>query len=123
MKKRDLMGQMRQRIALQAKTITKSEGIPLENWTTVATVWAAVSDISGKEYFQAGALQSEVTTRIKIRYRTGITTSMRVLYGSRVFQILSVIDKDERHYVIVSLPLAAISSDPPMTVFSPPCSV
>jgi SPP1 family predicted phage head-tail adaptor len=100
MKKRDLMGQMRQRIALQAKTITKSEGIPLENWTTVATVWAAVSDISGKEYFQAGALQSEVTTRIKIRYRTGITTSMRVLYGSRVFQILSVIDKDERHYVI-----------------------
>ena len=94
------MGEMRQRIALQAKTITKSEGIPLENWTTVATVWAAVSDISGKEYFQAGALQSEVTTRIKIRYRTGITTSMRVLYGSRVFQILSVIDKDERHRVI-----------------------
>ena len=100
MKKRDLMGQMRQRIALQAKTITKSEGIPLESWTTVAIVWAAVSDISGKEYFQAGAMQSEVTTRIKIRYRTGITPSMRVLYGSRVFQILSVIDKDERHRVI-----------------------
>ncbi len=50
--------------------------------------------------FQAGALQSEVTTRIKIRYRTGLTTSMRVLYGCRVFQILSVIDKDERHRVI-----------------------
>jgi len=100
MKQRDLMGEMRQRIALQAKTITKSEGIPQENWTTVATIWAAVEDISGKEYFQAGAMQSEVTTRIKIRYRKGITHSMRVLYGSRVFQILSVIDKDERHRVI-----------------------
>ena len=100
MKKRDLMGEMRQRIALQAKSITKSEGIPLESWITVATVWAAVSDISGKEYFQAGAMQSEVTTRIRIRYQTGINSSMRVLYGSRVFQILSVIDKDERHRVI-----------------------
>lgn len=100
MKQRDLMGGMRQRIALQAKTITKSEGIPQENWTTVATVWAAVADISGREYFQAQAVQSEVTTRIKIRYRTGITPSMRVLYGDRVFNILSVIDKDERHRVI-----------------------
>jgi len=100
MKKRDLMGEMRQRIALQTKTITKSEGIPLESWTTVATVWAAIADISGKEYLQAATVQSEVTTRIKIRYRTGTTPSMRVLYGSRVFHILSVIDKDERHRVI-----------------------
>jgi len=99
-KKRDLMGEMRQRIALQVKTITKSEGIPLESWTTVATVWAAVADISGKEYFQAQAVQSEVTTRIKIRYKTGITPSMRVLYGSRVFHILSVIDKGEWHRLI-----------------------
>ena len=100
MKKRDLMGEMRQRIALQAKTITKSEGIPQESWTTVATIWATVADISGREYFQAQAVQSEVTTRIKIRYRTGITPTMRVLYDSRVFAILSVIDKDERHRVI-----------------------
>lgn len=100
MKKRDLMGEMRQRIALQTKTFTKSEGIPLESWTTAATVWAAVADISGKEYVQAAAVQSEVTTRIKIRYRTGITPSMRVLYGSRTFNILSVIDKDERHRVM-----------------------
>jgi len=99
-KKRDLMGEMRQRIALQVKTITKSEGIPLESWTTVATVWAAVADISGKEYFQAQAVQSEVTTRIKIRYKTGITPSMRLLYGSRVFHILSVIDKGEWHRLI-----------------------
>ncbi len=100
MKKRDLMGEMRQRIALQAKTVTKSEGILQESWTTVAKLWAAVADISGREYFQAQAVQSEVTTRIKIRYRTGITPSMRVLYDSRVFAILSVIDKDERHRVI-----------------------
>lgn len=100
MKKRDLMGEMRQRIALQAKTITKSEGIPQESWTTVATIWATVADISGREYFQAQAVQSEATTRIKIRYRTGITPSVRVLYGSRIFNILSVIDKDERHRII-----------------------
>jgi len=99
-RKLDLMGEMRQRVALQTRTVTRVEGIPEESWTTVATVWAAVADLSGKEYFQAASMQSEVTTRIKIRYRKGITPSMRVLYGDRVFNILSVIDKDERHRVI-----------------------
>jgi len=99
-RKFDLIGEMRQRIALQVRTVTRVEGIPEENWATVATVWAAVADLSGKEYFQAASMQSEVTTRIKIRYRKEITPSMRVLYGDRVFNILSVIDKDERHRVI-----------------------
>lgn len=91
------LGELRHRVSLQTKTITKAEGIPQENWTTVATVWAAIADLSGKEYFQAASVQSEVTSRIRIRYRPGITPAMRVFYGSRLFTILSVIDKDERH--------------------------
>ncbi len=91
------IGELRQRVSLQSKTISKAEGIPQENWTTVATVWAAIADLSGKEYFQAASVQFEVTTRIRIRFRGGITPAMRILYGTRVFAILSVIDKDERH--------------------------
>lgn len=94
---RSRLGEMRHRISLQDKTITKQEGIAKESWTTGAAVWASIADISGKEFFQAAAVQSEVTTRIRIRFRAGITPAMRVLYGSRVFAILSVIDKDERH--------------------------
>ncbi|MDD3897684.1 MAG: phage head closure protein [Syntrophomonadaceae bacterium] len=90
-------GELRQRVSLQTKTITKAEGIPQENWTAVATVWAAIADLSGKEYFQAASIQSEVTTRIRIRFRGGINPAMRILNGTRVFAILSVIDKDERH--------------------------
>lgn len=90
------LGKMRHRISLQTQTIEKSEGIPQENWATVATVWAAITNVSGKEYFKAASVQSEVTTRINIRYRPGITPAMQVLYDSRVFIILSAIDKDER---------------------------
>jgi len=90
-------GELRQRVSLQTKTITKAEGIPQENWITVVTVWAAITDLSGKEYFQAASVQSEVTSRIRIRYRPGMSPRMRVLYGSRVFAILSIIDKEERH--------------------------
>lgn len=91
------LGEMRHRISLQSKTISKAEGIPQESWATVATVWAAINNISGKEYFKAASIQSEMTTLIIIRYRPGITSAMRVLYNSRVFIILSAIDKDERH--------------------------
>lgn len=91
-------GDLRHRITLQQKQLTKDqEGIATENWVDVATVWAAVEPLKGREYFQAAAVNAENTVRFRIRYRQGITSAMRVVYNGRVFNINSVIDVDERH--------------------------
>ena len=68
-----------------------------ENWTPVCTVWASVSPLSGREFYEAGQSQSEVTHKLRLRYRPGIKTEMRIVYGSRIFAILSIIDWEERH--------------------------
>ncbi|MDM3770553.1 phage head closure protein, partial [Proteus mirabilis] len=41
--------------------------------------------------------QSEATTRILIRYIADIDTSMRIVWGKRIFNIISIIDPYERH--------------------------
>lgn len=90
-------GQLRDRVTLQEVTETRdSFGAVVEAWSDVATVWAEVADLSGREYFDAQQTNAELKTRIRIRYRSGVVPKMRAVFGSRVFDIESVIDPDSR---------------------------
>lgn len=92
------IGQLRHRVTIQSKTTVRDkEGFEAEVWTDVTTVWAAVEPLRGREYFAAAAVHAENTVRIRMRYRSGVTPEMRVKYGTRLFDIISVIDVDERH--------------------------
>lgn len=95
-------GKLRHRVLLQSYTGAVDDyGDPLysddDHWTTEATVWAAIDPVSGKEFYAAEQAQSSVSHKIRLRYRQGVSAAWRVLYGSRVFRILSVIDWEERH--------------------------
>lgn len=91
-------GDLRRRITIQKPIPSVDrEGLPTIAWQDVATVHAAVEPINGREFFQAGAEISQISTRIRIRYLSGILPTMRVLYGMRVFNIRTSIDIDDRH--------------------------
>ena len=60
-------------------------------WTNIATVSAAVEPLRGREYLAAAAAVSELTARIRMRYRPGITSADRVVHGSTIYGITSVI--------------------------------
>jgi SPP1 family predicted phage head-tail adaptor len=98
-------GKLRRRIALQEFTKTIDEGgIVSEAWTDVAgssSVPASLEPLKGREYFQAAAVSEENTIPITIRYRAGITAAMRVLYGTRILNIRSVVDIEERHIKLI----------------------
>lgn len=66
-------------------------------WVEVATVWAAVEPLQGREFFESGAVQSQVTTRIRMRYRPGLTPAMRLVHGDDVHEIEAIIDPQTRH--------------------------
>ncbi len=91
-------GRLDKRVTLQAHGITQdANGTPVEGWSDVATVWAAVEPLSGREFFAAAQVQAEQMQRITIRYRTGVTAAMRVAWAGRLFDITAVIDWRERH--------------------------
>lgn len=91
-------GGLRHKVQIQSKTEDRTAtGAVTYTWTTFASPWAAIEPLYGREYFASQQVQAEVTTRIRIRYRVGVTPDMRVLWGTRVFSIKSVINLDERN--------------------------
>ena len=68
-------------------------GQPLpDTWAHLFDCWAAVEPLTGREYIAAQALQSEVTTRIRMRFRPWMTAQDRVIHGGKTYNIVSVID-------------------------------
>mgnify|MGYP001576579649 FL=1 len=92
------VGRLNKRVTLQSATTARDgHGQPIETWSNVEVVWAAIEPIRGREYFAAQQFATEVTHRIRIRYRTASSAKWRVIYGSRTFRVESVIDPLERH--------------------------
>jgi SPP1 family predicted phage head-tail adaptor len=74
-------GRLRHRVELQARhEAQNSTGEIIATYVTTATVWASIEPINGREFFAAAQVQSDVTTKIRIRYRDGLTPKMRVRY-------------------------------------------
>ena len=95
-------GKMRHRITFQRFTgDADAYGDPLQAddayWDDVTTLWAAIDPISGREFYAAEQSQSEVSHKIRCRYRDGLDTAMRIVYGRRKFRLISIIDWEERH--------------------------
>lgn len=91
------IGRMRHRITLQqeARTADTGGGATL-GWDDVATLWAEITPVSGSEVRQADQLVGSITHRIHVRYMGTITTAMRFMMGTRVFNIRSIKNMDER---------------------------
>jgi SPP1 family predicted phage head-tail adaptor len=92
------IAKLRHSIAIERVTETQdTDGSVVETWSPYATVHASIEPMSGREYFAAQSTQADETHRISLRYLSGVTPKMRVNYASRIFDILSVINVNERN--------------------------
>ena len=81
-------GELRHVIVVQEATAARdASGGKTYTWATKATIRAAYEVLTGREYFAANQETGESTARFKCRYYPGITTDMRVSWGSRYFDI------------------------------------
>lgn len=89
---------MDKRVTLQSVSrVSDGAGGWMETWADTATVWGHVAPLSGREATYAQSLAGEVSHKVTIRYRAGITPRQRVQYGDRVFEVSAVLDPDEKH--------------------------
>jgi SPP1 family predicted phage head-tail adaptor len=88
-------GRLRHSVLFESlQTTVDSDGATVEDWVPAFDgrfIPADVAPLSGKELIAAGSIQAEVNTRIIIRYRPGVLPSMRVVYGTTLYNILAVI--------------------------------
>lgn len=92
-------GKLKHRITIQRKTPGRdASGGELTTWDTFATPYASVEPLQGREYNSASGEQAVATTRFRVRYLPGVTSSMRVLFEGRVFNLVSPpIDPNKGH--------------------------
>jgi SPP1 family predicted phage head-tail adaptor len=91
-------GKLRHRITIQSLTEAKNELAETEETpASVVTLWASVEPLSGRELFLVQQYSSEITHRVRIRYYPGLTPRHQIVFGSRTFNIISIINKEERN--------------------------
>lgn len=82
-------GDLDQRVTLQAPPAGRDGfGHRAGAWSDVATVWAAVWPIKGREWLAAGTMQSEATLRVRIRWRPAVTSDMRIVWRGQPYAIV-----------------------------------
>ena len=91
-----MAGSLNKRIDIKKPATTQDDyGQPDIKWELVKSIWAGINPISGKEFIQGLAEQSQVTHRIIVRDGAGIDPNMRVYFGSRIFEIIAVLNEAE----------------------------
>ncbi|MBC8587491.1 phage head closure protein [Paratissierella segnis] len=84
-------GELNKRITFQRLTTTTNEnGFEVEEWEDFKTAWAGVTNLHGREYFEAAAVQAEQTVKFTIRYLENIDTSMRILFQGKQYNITAI---------------------------------
>ena len=94
-------GQLRHTIAIQEQSATSDgmggQSLSWSNVSGMATVPAAIWPVSSKERIESLKLELQITHKIRIRYRSGITSKNRLVFGSRIFNIISILNHDEKN--------------------------
>ena len=91
-------GILRSRIIIEKQSLVDNGfGGMGVTWSTMATVWAKVEHLSGRELQMAQQVSPDVTYETTIRYRSDVTTNHRINYGGKYFNILDVKDLDNMH--------------------------
>ncbi|AOM42429.1 phage head closure protein [Xenorhabdus hominickii] len=90
-------GRLRHRVTIRKNEASRGKfGEVLNNWVDLATVWAEVKAISRRELVASGAVFSEATVRIWLRYRADVTTANSITFHGAnttgtAFSIMAVI--------------------------------
>lgn len=90
-------GMLRHKIRLQREKLTPDGGGGWQKeWEEYASVFAYIKPVSGSEALYGMQLQDTITHDIYIRYRTVVAKDV-VVYNTRRFNIVSVINVDEKN--------------------------
>ena len=97
-------GKLRHQVTLQRNRPEQNLlGEPLPNWIDYATdIPAEVAPLVGKEFYGAQQINTELTTRVRLRWRSDVKAGDRVAFKERLFLIATPpINVQEKNHELV----------------------
>lgn len=90
-------GALRRRVTIELPVETPDgAGGRTVVWSPLAAVWAEIHPQKAHERVNAHQIEARTTHIIRVRYRSDVLPTMRVVFGTRVFAIHGVLDDGER---------------------------
>lgn len=91
-------GKLRHRVIIETCSEAPNEMNELvPSWGTLATVWADIRPVAGREAMRAQQIAADANYVIEIRYYPGLTVKERIKYGARTFEINAIQNPEERN--------------------------
>ena len=119
-------GPLRQRVTIERlREVRDGYGQMVQSWVPSGIYWAEIRNLGGREAVNAKQIRAEVTHAVRMRFiggqfpAPGILPSMRLLFGTRTFNLLWVNDVDyrRREYQMLAQEIAAaVPTEPPVTI-------
>ena len=92
-------GLLRQTVDVKRRSTEKNSfGETVDEWVTIVTRRADIEPLSGKEYFANSGEDTNVTTRIRLRWEDAvadISPKDQIHHGTVIYNIKSVINQRE----------------------------
>jgi SPP1 family predicted phage head-tail adaptor len=104
------IGEMKHRITfLRITQVLNENGFESEISQEYKTVWAAVSNPNGREFFAAAQVNAQNTVKFKVRYLAGLDQSMKILFQGKTYDITAIdnIKYKNRYIEIQAMEVAA----------------
>jgi SPP1 family predicted phage head-tail adaptor len=94
-------GDLDRRVKLDAPVVARDTdfGSEVTTWNTVATVWAKLMERMAGEGIEADQRVMTRQITIRIRYRSDVLTTWRVVCGTRRFRINGTLEVGRREYL------------------------
>ncbi len=85
-------------------------GQPVDAWTTLVTRWANVEETDASEQQYADGVTEIPSHTVTLRYYAGLNGTMRLLWGSRILNILGSTNPDGKRIESVVKCLEEVST-------------
>jgi len=95
-------GELDRRITLQeiSQPVSDTGSVSEGTWTDVAPpIWAKEMPVIGREYVTANQIAAQSDIVFRIRYRSNLSTKMRLLFNGQIFNIRSILPRGRKKWL------------------------
>ncbi len=104
------IGELNKRISfVSIQPVINENGFETQEETVVKTVWAKASNLYGKEFYEAAAVQKEQSVKFIIRAMGDIDESMKIRFDGKLYDIAFI---DDIKYAGKTMEIKALEVEP-----------
>jgi len=93
-------GKLDRRVSLQTATDSQDAyGQAISTWATTYTVWADVFPMPYTEQVEGDRKTEQTLFKVRIRYQSGVIPTMRLVYNSQYYDIISINEGNRQEYL------------------------